>query len=118
MKITFNIKGHITLDTRTGIISGKTYTAQNWIKNNFDAKWDPENKVWIVSLERVEAEMKLAYYDKFIVCKEDDEEVIAETASASAPVKEISTEELVNCDDGFYCFTTYTDGTTVKTLIG
>lgn len=33
-----------TVNTVTGEISGKTYSSKDWIKRNFDAKWNPEKK--------------------------------------------------------------------------
>lgn len=43
-KIKMNIcrNEYFTVDTVTGKITGKTYNAKEWIKRNFDAKWNKE----------------------------------------------------------------------------
>ena len=35
-----------TVNTETGEIKGKTYNAKEFIKRNFNAKWNPTAKAW------------------------------------------------------------------------
>lgn len=93
MKITMMVKGRdeFTVDTNTGIISGKTYSAREFIKENFDAKWNGDTKVWIASVEKIEKEMTYEqYYAKYIVSKEED---VIEVEEENTGIEEVETTE-------------------------
>lgn len=115
MKIKMCVVGKETfvIDSVTGIVTGKTYNAKEFLKDNFDAEWDGANKQWTVNTDKLNDEFtKYAdYYKKYIVSKTEN------TAPVKA-AKEIASKRLVNGNDGFYSIVTYTDGTTDRVFIG
>lgn len=115
MKIEMCVIGKETfkIDTVTGIVTGKTYNAKEFLKDNFDGEWDKENRQWTVNTDKLNEELtKYAdYYKKYIVSKTEN------TAPVKA-AKEIASKRLVNGNDGFYSIVTYTDGTTDRVFIG
>ncbi len=48
--------GHdLTINLENGEISGETYEAKKHIKYVFDAKWNPDKKVWVSGLKNLRA---------------------------------------------------------------
>lgn len=92
-----------TVNTLTGVISGKTYTAKEFIKSNFKTVWDGTTKSWIADPEALKKEIveNAAYYKKYVV---DNGEVIE--------------SKLVNRNDGFYSRITYSNGKTEYAFVG
>lgn len=110
--VKLNVVGRetFTVNTATGEISGKTYNSKDWIKRNFDAKWNPEKKVWLADPETVKAELaNTRYYEKYIVS--DIGEVTTEN-------DEIVKSELVNRNDGFYSKNTHRSGKITYSFVG
>lgn len=87
-------------------------TATVMVKDNFDAKWDAESRVWTVDADKFNAELNSYpdYYKKYIV--EDT------TATATSAAKVIISKKLVNRNDGFYSYVEYSDGTHAYILVG
>lgn len=99
-----------TVNTATGEISGKTYNSKDWIKRNFDAKWNPEKKAWFADPETVKAELEnTRYYEKYIVSIEKNE---------TSENDEIIKKELVNRNDGFYSKNTHRSGKVTYSFVG
>lgn len=99
-----------TVNTATGEISGKTYNSKDWIKRNFDAKWNPEKKVWFANPETVKAELvNTRYYEKYIVSTEEE---------LTTEKDEIIETELVNRNDGFYSKNTHKSGKVTYSFVG
>jgi len=73
MTITMKVYGLIDIDTTTGVISGDTYKSREWIKENFDAKWDRDARVWRVDTKKLAAELEKPYYNKYIVARSGNE---------------------------------------------
>ena len=48
----------VMVDLETGEFSGKTYNAKDWIKRNFNAKWNKDKKVWVADPEVIKEELK------------------------------------------------------------
>ena len=97
-EIKMNVVGYdnIIVNTETGVISGKTYPAKDWIKRNFEAKWNKEDKVWMADPELIKEELtkNAHYYEKYIVSEDEPEEVEEEVKEESAEeIKENSAEE-------------------------
>lgn len=113
-KIKMNVVGNetFTVDTETGKVSGKTYKSKDFLKDNFDAKWDAESREWTVDADKFNAELNsyADYYKKYIV--EDA------TATATSAEKVIISKKLVNRNDGFYSYVEYSDGTHAYILVG
>nr|DAZ13282.1 MAG TPA: hypothetical protein [Caudoviricetes sp.] len=113
MKIEMCVVGKETfvVDTTTGIVTGTTYHARDFLKDNFNAKWNKDSKQWTVDTEKFNSEMEKYsdYYKKYIVSK---------STNASTAVKTIASKQLVNGNDGFYSIVTYTDGSAEKVFIG
>ncbi|HIQ73308.1 MAG TPA: hypothetical protein IAA51_02695 [Candidatus Cottocaccamicrobium excrementipullorum] len=111
--IKMNVVGDeiIEVNTITGEISGKTYNAKDWIKRNFNAKWNPSEKKWIASAEELRAELTgcADYYKKYIV-SEDAQEAFAEDV--------IVRKELVNRWDGFYSRNIHASGKATYSFVG
>ena len=110
--VKLNVVGRetFTVNTATGEISGKTYSSKEWIKRNFDAKWNPEKKVWLADPETVKAELaNTRYYEKYIVS------VSEETTTEN---DEIIKTELVNRNDGFYSKNTHRSGKITYSFVG
>lgn len=107
--VTMNVcrKETFTINTKTGIISGNTYHAKEWIKKNFDAKWDAANKCWIASPERIKKELKYENYYKLYIVEE-----------AVKSDDEIVNKRLVNRNDGFYCECTHKSGKVSYAFVG
>lgn len=107
--VTMNVyrKETFTINTKTGIISGNTYHAKEWIKKNFDAKWDAANRYWIASPERIEKELKYENYYKLYIVEE-----------AVKSDDEIVNKRLVNRNDGFYCECTHKSGKVSYAFVG
>lgn len=118
---------YINVNTKTGEITGRTYSAKEWIKRNFDATWDKEDKCWKADPEVVVKEFENTnYYDKYI----SDVEVVEEesdkaeelknksTVEAEKEVDEVINEELVNRYDGFYCKETHASGKITYRFVG
>lgn len=110
--VKMNVIGNecFTIDTATGKISGKTYNAKDWIKRNFDAKWNKEEKCWEADPATIEEELKNERYYKLYIVEEKDKEKEAED--------EIVNEELVNRWDGFYSRNYHKSGKITYTFIG
>ena len=110
--VKLNVVGRetFTVNTVTGEISGKTYSSKDWIKRNFDAKWNPEKKVWFADPETIKEELaNTRYYEKYIVS--DSEETTTEN-------DEIAKSELVNRNDGFYNKNTHKSGKVTYSFVG
>lgn len=111
--ITLNVVGreNFTVNTKTGEIAGKTYNAKDWIKRNFNAKWDAAKKIWVADAEEVRAEFEKCadYYKKYIVS--------TETKETSAE-DEIVSKELVSRVDGFYSKNTHKSGKVSYSFVG
>ena len=105
--ITMNVIGKKTfaINTKTGLVSGKTYNSRNFLKDNFNAKWDNDSRTWTVDTSKLMAELERypEYYKKYIV--------------VDAP-KSIRFTEMVNRWDGFYNHTVYMEGTYNYVFIG
>lgn len=135
-EIKMNVVGYdnIIVNTETGVISGKTYPAKDWIKRNFEAKWNKEDKVWMADPELIKEELtkNAHYYEKYIVSEDEPEAVEEEVKEESAEeVKEKSAEEakengedeivekyLENRNDGFYWVTVTKSGKITYTYAG
>ncbi len=100
-----------TVNTETGEIKGKTYNAKEFIKRNFNAKWNPTAKAWVADAEELKKEFTdcADYYDKYIV--EDSKE-------GKAAIDEIISKELVNRVDGFYSRNTHASGRVTYSFVG
>lgn len=117
----------ITLNTETGDITGNTYQMKQIIKDDLYATWDAARRVWhsdnlaetiekyrdyLTRLYKLEAEI-------VEVAVEADtsttETAVVETTSAT---KAITSQKLVNGEDGFYQVIHYTDGTSRKIFVG
>jgi hypothetical protein len=117
----------ITLNTETGDITGNTYQIKQIIKDDLYATWDAARRVWhsdnlaetiekyrdyLTRLYKLEAEI-------VEVAVEADtsttETAVVETTSAT---KAITSQKLVNGEDGFYQVIHYTDGTSRKIFVG
>ena len=113
MKIEMCVIGKETfvVDTTTGAVTGKTYNAKEFLKDNFNATWNKDTKQWTVDVDKFNFELEkyADYYKKYIVSK---------STNVSASIKAIASKKLVNGNDGFYSLVTYTDGTTKKIFIG
>lgn len=107
-KVEMNVVGKETfiVDTLTGKVSGKTYNSKDFLKDNFSATWNSEEKVWIVDVEKFESELKAYpdYYKKYIISTESDKEIVS--------------TEIVNRNDGFYKYVVYSDGTHEYIFVG
>lgn len=134
-EIKMNVIGYenIIVNTETGVISGKTYNAKEWIKRNFDAKWNKEDKVWMADPDLIKEELtkNAHYYEKYIVSEGESEEVEEEVKEESAEVtKENSAEAteneedeivekyLENKNDGLYWVTVTKSGKITYTYAG
>lgn len=130
-----NVAGYeyINVNTKTGEITGKTYNARKWIKSNFDATWDKENKCWKADPEVIAKEFENTnYYAKYIndikiVEEEEDKAEKVEKTKETKKTKktkktketnEIIEKELVNRNDGFYCKETHRSGKITYSFVG
>ena len=94
-----------TVNTVTGEITGKTYNAKKFIKDKFEAKWNPVEKKWVADAEALREELtKWSEYYKHYIVKDADAETTETTKD------EIVEKELVNRRDGFYSKITYASG--------
>ena len=129
MLVKMNVVGNeiITVNTETGEIAGKTYNAKDWIKRNFEAKWNKEKKVWVADTEVIKKELEnTRYYEKYIVSNPESKAEKPNTEKAEDAVQEkkienddeIIEEELVNGYDGFYVVRTWKSGKRTKHFIG
>lgn len=127
--ITMCVVGYeeFTINMETGIVTGKTYNAKEFLKSNFNAKWNKDGKCWMVDPEVVSKELENErYYAKYIVSKEETREGTVNETSADGVVAEnqketevaIINEELVNKYDGFYKKITYSTGKIDYVFIG
>lgn len=110
--VKLNVVGRetFTVNTVTGEISGKTYNSKDWIKRNFDAKWNPEKKAWFADPETIKEELaNTRYYEKYIVSASE------ETTTEN---DEIIKKELVNRNDGFYSKNTHKSGKVTYSFVG
>lgn len=110
--VKLNVVGRetFTVNTVTGEISGKTYNSKDWIKRNFDAKWNPEKKSWFADPETIKSELtNTRYYEKYIVSASE------ETTTEN---DEIIKTELVNRNDGFYSKKTHKSGKVTYSFVG
>lgn len=114
-KIKLNVIGNetFTVNLITGEISGKTYHAKDWIKRNFQARWDPQRKIWVAETNELKAEFEknAKYYSKYIVS-----ENTAKTENNEPD--EILSEELVNRNDGFYNKKIWKSGKVTYSFVG
>lgn len=127
-EIKMNVVGYdnIIVNTETGVISGKTYPAKDWIKRSFEAKWNKEDKVWMADPELIKEELtkNAHYYKKYIVSEDEPEEVEEEVKEGSVEeVKENAEDEIVekyleNRNDGFYWVTVTKSGKITYTYAG
>lgn len=104
--VTFNVSGNdtFTVNTKSGEISGKTYRAKEWIKSNFNAKWNPDKKMWVADPKTITSELENArYYSKYIIDTVDGE---------------IIRKELVNRQDGFYSRNIHQSGKITYAFVG
>lgn len=110
MQIKMNPVGRdiITVDTESGIISGKTYASKQWIKDNFKAEWDGDRKVWIADPQVIATELEnTRYYTKYLV----DTDIIVDGKIAIAE-KTIVRTEMIEGEHEYFKKVTYSDGTT------
>lgn len=110
--VKLNVVGRetFTVNTVTGEISGKTYNSKDWIKRNFDAKWNPEKKSWFADPETIKRELEnTRYYEKYIVSVSE---------KATNENDEIVKTELVNKNDGFYIKNTHKSGKITYSFVG
>lgn len=114
MKIEMCVVGKetFTVDTATGIVTGKTYHAREFLKDNFNAKWD--GSFWAVDTDKFNSEIEkyADYYKKYIVS------TCSKVSANITVAKTIVSKKLINCNDGFYSLVTYTDGSTDKIFVG
>lgn len=105
-------KETFTVDTASGIVTGKTYHAKEFLKDNFNAKWNNDSKQWTVDVDKFNSELKnyADYYKKYIIKNNN--------ADAASTLKTVASKKLVNGNDGFYSHITYTDGTSERVFIG
>lgn len=131
-EIKMNVVGNenIIINTENGEISGRTYNAKDWIKRNFNAKWNKDRKIWMADPSEIKEELSknADYYKKYIIS--DPEEVLVsaiETMEAKCNVSKIETEKssdkivdesLVNGYDGFYKKTVFASGKETYTFVG
>lgn len=133
MLVKMNVVGreNFTVNTLTGEVSGKTYHSREFLKDNFDAKWDASNKRWTVDVEKFNSELaKYAdYYKKYIdeIVETPEDQVVESTDQAESealetasvkPDKVIVSKELINKWDGFYNRVTYSDRTIRDYFVG
>lgn len=115
MMIKFNVIGNeiFTVNMETGEIEGKTYNAKEWIKRNFNAKWNSESKKWVAGTADIMEELtkNAGYYEKYIVIEEN-------TGASEDRKDEIIKKELVNKKDGFYSKNTHASGKITYTFVG
>lgn len=114
-KLKLNVIGSeiFTVNTSTGEITGKTYNAKDWIKRNFNAKWDSAKKIWVANAAELKAELAKneKYYAKYIV---------SDSAATARNLEndEIINKELVNKSDGFYSKNIWKSGRVTYTFVG
>lgn len=112
--VTMRVIGYeeFTINGETGVVTGKTYNARKFLKENFDAKWNPSEKHWTIEPAKLEEELRncARYYEKYIVSKTENTKAEVE--------KTIVSEELVNGYDGFYRHVVYSDGTKKRIFVG
>lgn len=95
-------RGEITLDSARGTITGATYGAKNWIKDEFPgAKWDGSRKAWIVDGTAIDEDMA-KYHDYYVrvnrlqvVEEQIDEPVVETTEEAVETAAEATAEPVV-----------------------
>lgn len=126
MLVKMNVVGKemFTVDTLTGKVTGKTYHAKDFLKDNFDAEWNSEEKFWTVNVEKFNSEISqyADYYKKYveeiIETEADKKEEVANETDYVAPAKTVVNKEMINKNDGFYSRVTYSDGTKEDIFIG
>lgn len=126
MLIKMNVVGKemFTVDTLTGKVTGKTYHAKDFLKDNFDAEWNSEEKFWTVNVEKFNSEISqyADYYKKYveeiIETEADKKEEVANETDYVAPAKTVVNKEMINKNDGFYSRVTYSGGTKEDIFIG
>ena len=68
MKYTANVhNSDLVINTNNGTVSGQTFKAKEWIKENFEGiKWDSTNKAWTMDPEEMTSiiEMRKAYFER------------------------------------------------------
>ena len=103
-----------TVNTSTGEITGKTYNAKDWIKRNFNAKWNPAKKMWVADAAELKSELtkNQEYYAKYIVRENNNE------STKNFENDEIIEKELVNKNDGFYSKNIWKSGKVTYTFVG
>lgn len=115
MMIKFNVIGNevFTANMETGEIEGKTYNAKEWIKRNFNAKWNSGTKKWVADVAELKEELvkNAGYYEKYIVSEDNNE-------TSEDEKDEIIKKELVNKKDGFYSKNTHASGKITYTFVG
>lgn len=106
--VKMNVNSIFTVNAVTGEVFGKTYQSKDFLKKNFNAKWNADKKIWTVDVEKFNSELDNCpnFYKIYIINEEKSEE------------KVIVDKKLVNHADGFYCHTYYNDGTSSVALIG
>lgn len=126
MLVKMNVVGKetFTIDTLTGKVTGKTYHAKDFLKDNFDATWNSEEKFWTVNVEKFNNEISQyadyykKYIDEIIETEADKKEEAANETDYVAPAKTVVSKEMINKNDGFYSRVTYRDGTKEDIFIG
>lgn len=103
--ITFCVIGKetFTVNTQTGIVTGKTYNSRKFLKDNFSATWDGQK--WTVDVAKFSSELSsyADYYKKYIVSTES---------------KKVVYKKLVNRNDGFYSYVEYSNGSHEYIFVG
>lgn len=121
----------VMVDLETGEFSGKTYNAKDWIKRNFNAKWNKDKKVWVADPEVIKEELKNErYYGKYIVTDDEPEVEAEEIKAEEAKTDEVKVEateeskdevvykEMYNGGDGFYVKKIWKSGKVTKSFVG
>lgn len=123
-------KGYIYANTKTGEITGQTYNAKEWIKENFEATWDKDKRCWKADTEVVAKELENHYYyDKYISEVEtivEDDDLVEDGVELKingvivdpSEVDIVVSEELVNRDDGFWTKKTHKSGKITYSFLG
>ena len=117
-----NKKETFSVDSITGKVTGQTYAAKEFLKKNFNAKWDSEEKQWTVDVEKFNSELtKYAdYYKKYIeeIIETAKSNSTTETITTPIQEKQVVSKQLINKKDGFYNRITYSDGSFQDIFVG
>lgn len=105
-------KETFVVNAQTGKVTGNTYHSRQFLKENFHAAWNTDNREWTVDVAKFNFELDnhMSYYKKYIVEES--------TSVLPASGKVIAYKELVNRNDGFYSYIQYKDGTHEYVFVG